>query len=128
MKVTIRTGQMFMTALLRAKPEKREELQQLLCSLVDGIQKQPGCLDCLVSQDLEGERRFHLHLVWRDRSSLDAFLHAEVFSILHGALKVLAEPTEFLAVAAEDAFPPGGLDVKARPATPSTAPQPSSPP
>jgi len=116
-----------MTALLYAKPDKGEELHQTLCSLVDGIQRQPGCLDCLATQDLEGDRRFHLHLVWRDRSSLEAFLRAEVFSILHGALNVLVAPTEFQIVAAEDAFSAGELSAKVRAATPLLRSLPSNP-
>lgn len=109
MKDAVQTGQMLMTALLYAKPDKRGELHQTLCSLLDGIQRQPGCLDCLASQDLEGERRFHLHLVWRDRLALEAFMQAEVFRILLGALNVLAAPTEFQIVAAVDAFSPDEL-------------------
>ncbi|MBK8791767.1 MAG: antibiotic biosynthesis monooxygenase [Holophaga sp.] len=106
MKVIARTGQMFMTALLAAKQDKRQELQQALVSILDGIQRQPGCLDCLASQDLEGESRFHLHLVWRDRAALEAFMAGEVYHILLGALNILAAPMEFQIVAAVDAISP----------------------
>jgi quinol monooxygenase YgiN len=104
MKGVPRTGQMFMTALLSARPDKRQELHEALLPRLDGIQRQPGCLDCLASQDLEGGSRFHLHLVWRDRSALAAFLAADVFHILAGALNVLAAPMEFQIVAAVDAL------------------------
>jgi len=109
MKDRPRTGQMFMTALLSAKADKRQELRQTLNSLLEGIQRQPGCLDCMASQDLEGEGRFHLHLVWRDRLAMEAFMAADVFHILLGALNVLAAPMEFQIVAAADAFSPGDL-------------------
>jgi len=102
MKVHPQTGPMVLTALLTAKPEKRGELHQTLFSLLGGIQGQPGCLECLAGQDLQGEPRFHLHLVWKDRACLEAFMAAEVFRILLGALQVLATSTEFRIVAAED--------------------------
>ena len=110
MKDTTHSGQMVLTALLTAKPEKRGELHQTLFSLLGGIQGQPGCLECLAGQDLGGEPRFHLHLVWRDRACLEAFMAAEVFRILLGALQVLAIATEFRIVAAEDAFSPAELN------------------
>ncbi|MFZ1375648.1 MAG: antibiotic biosynthesis monooxygenase family protein [Geothrix sp.] len=101
---------MVLTALLTAKPEKRGELHQTLFSLLGGIQGQPGCLECLAGQDLAGEPRFHLHLIWKDRASLEAFMAAEVFRILLGALQVLATSTEFRIVAAEDTFTPAELN------------------
>ncbi len=110
---------MVLTALLTAKPEKRGELHQTLFSLLGGIQGQPGCLECLAGQDLAGEPRFHLHLIWKDRASLEAFMAAEVFRILLGALQVLATSTEFRIVAAEDTFTPAELN---RGGTPALAP------
>lgn len=110
MKDTLQTGQMVLTALLTAKSEKQGELHQTLFSLLGGIQGQPGCLECLAGQDLKGEPRFHLHLVWKDRACLEAFMAAEVFRILLGALQVLAVATEFRIVAAEDAFSPAELN------------------
>jgi quinol monooxygenase YgiN len=106
MKDTPQAGHVVMTALLSAKPDKREELHQALCSLVEGIQKQSGCLDCMVGQDLVGEPRFHLYLVWKDRRALESFVTTDLFRILLGAMNVLAAPTEFRISAAEDTFSP----------------------
>lgn len=110
MKDASPSGQMVLTALLTAKPDKRGELHQTLFSLLGAIQGQPGCLECMAGQDLGGEPRFHLHLVWRDRQALESFMVAEVFRILLGALQVLAASTEFRIVASDDAFSPVELN------------------
>ncbi|HJV88699.1 MAG TPA: antibiotic biosynthesis monooxygenase family protein [Holophagaceae bacterium] len=81
---------MVLTALLTAKPGKREELHQALASLREGIQDQPGCLACIVGQDQGTAPRFHLHLIWEGGEALDRFMGTEVFQILQGALAVLA--------------------------------------
>lgn len=110
MNAVLPTGQMPLIALLAAKPEKRGELHQMLFSLLGGIQSQVGCLECMAGQDLGGEPRFHLHLVWKDREGLEAFMVSEVFRILLGALQVLATSTEFRIIALDDAFSPAELN------------------
>ncbi|HJV22324.1 MAG TPA: antibiotic biosynthesis monooxygenase family protein [Holophagaceae bacterium] len=117
---------MVLTALLVAKPGKREELHQALASLREGIQVQPGCLACIVGQDVGHAPRFHLHLVWEDGLALDAFMATEEFRILQGALAVLAVPTGFHIFPVEASFAPGGLlraVARAGPSPPTDVPE-----
>ena len=99
---TARSGQTVMSALLQPRPEKRAELQQTLRSLLEVIRAEPGCIECLVGEELEEGVRFYLHLVWRDTEALESFTASEVLRILLGALNVLANATEFRIVAARD--------------------------
>jgi quinol monooxygenase YgiN len=117
------TGPLVMTATLTARSEKRGELNQTLSSLLDGIRKQEGCRECLVSQALAEEPRFHLRLAWSDRASLTAFLNSEVFSILVGAMNVLAEPVDFQVVSETDGLPLSQWG-RGRPGSNSAPPQP----
>jgi len=116
-------SQMVLTALFTARPETRTELHQTLTSLREGILGQPGCLACLVGLDLGGEPRFHLHLAWRRRQDLDAFLASEVFRILAGALKVLTVAAEFWIASAAAAFLPAEAAASLLPPCASTISQ-----
>ena len=102
MKECTSVGQMVMTATLTTKQEKKEELFQTLGSLFEGIRTQPGCRECMASQDVVGEPRFHIQIGWKDSLALETFLATDVFRILMGAMNVLAEPAEFHLVGTED--------------------------
>lgn len=95
MKDATRAGVMVMTAVLRAQPEKREELSQTLQSLVARINDQPGCLECLAGQDLGGDSQFFLYLVWENLGCMEAYMASEGFRVLLGASSTLAAPTNF---------------------------------
>ena len=87
---------MAMTALLVARPEKQEELLQALKPLAEEARAQPGCLQCLAAQDLEGRARFLLYLCWKDRDGLNRYAASRGFQILLGASSILlAEPASF---------------------------------
>ncbi|HJW71361.1 MAG TPA: antibiotic biosynthesis monooxygenase family protein [Geothrix sp.] len=84
-----------LTALMTAKPEKRDELIQTLRLLLDEARHQAGCLDCMVGQDLGNEPRFILYLVWKDLAALETYMGSESFRILLGASSTLASPMAF---------------------------------
>lgn len=105
--MTKSNGVKVMTALLTARPEKREEFSQVLRGLRTQISAQPGCLECVVGQDLAGEGKYVLLSVWRDARALDDHFSSEQFRILRGAMNILSTPGDFRLVAADTtpAFP-----------------------
>lgn len=94
-------GVKVVTALLTPIPEKQEEFLQTLQCLQCEIQKEPGCLECVVGRDVAGGPRFLLFMVWKDLQSLDAHMESENFRILIGATSVLSAPADFRFVSAD---------------------------
>jgi len=116
MKDNSRGGIRVMTALFSARPEKQEELSQTLRSLLPNIKAQPGCLECMVGQDLGGGAQFFLYLVWQNLACMEAYLGSEGFRVLLGASSTLTAPTAFRFTAAQ-----GEAAAKERKASPMVA-------
>lgn len=109
-----RDNVMVMTALLTAKPEKKDELSQTLLTLVWKIRNLPSCLEAMAGQDLGNGPQFLLYIVWKDLASLEAYMASEEFRVLLGASSVLAGPTAFRFTCANGAFPSPEAPVKGR--------------
>ena len=103
MKTNIGNGVKAMTALLTPIPEKQEEFLQTLLCLHAEIKKEPGCLKCVLGQDLLGGRDVLLFTVWKDLRSLHSHMNSEHFRILVGATSVLSSPADFRFVSADAA-------------------------
>jgi quinol monooxygenase YgiN len=88
-------GTKVITALLSALPDKQEELSQMLLGLRTQISAQPGCLECVVGEDMAGDGRYLLLTVWRDAKALAAHLSSEQFRILRGAMDILGTRGRF---------------------------------
>ena len=99
--MTNTNGVKAMTALLSALPEKQEEFSQVLRGLRIEISAQPGCLDCVVGQDISGDGKYLLLSVWRDGRSLDDHLASDQFRILRGAMDILSTRGDFQLVTAD---------------------------
>lgn len=95
MKQQVPGEERVMTALLTARPEKRDELIQTILLLSEKARAQAGCLDCMVGQDLGGQPRFLFYLLWKDQFALETYMGSEGFRILLGASSTLAVPAEF---------------------------------
>jgi quinol monooxygenase YgiN len=83
------------TSLLTPAPEKREEFIQTLRSLRVEIEREPGCLLCVVCQDIDGGDHFVLTSEWQDQAALNAHMASEHFRILAGASRLLGASAEF---------------------------------
>ena len=59
-----------MIAILDAKPDRIDDLRQLVADLADAVRREPGCIAFVAYQEHGSARRFYLHEVYRD---LDAF-------------------------------------------------------
>ena len=101
MKTHTSNGVKVMTALLTPIPEKQAEFLQTLQSLHIEIKKEPGCLECVVGQDVLGGPRFLIFMVWKDLQSLEAHMESEHFRILIGATSVLSAPADFRFISAD---------------------------
>jgi quinol monooxygenase YgiN len=94
-------GVKIMTALLSARPEKQEEFSQVLRGLRTQISAQPGCLDCVVGQDMALDGKYVLCSIWRDGKALEDHLASDQFRILRGAMNILSTPGDFRLVTAD---------------------------
>jgi quinol monooxygenase YgiN len=92
------------SSLLIPLPGKEQEFSQTLLSLQAEIKQEPGCLECVVGQDLSGDPRFVLFVVWKDLSSLEAHMESDNFRVLAGAIKVLSAPSEFRFITANTTY------------------------
>jgi quinol monooxygenase YgiN len=114
-----------MSALLTARAGKQEEFLQTLRSLVQEIRQQPGCLECAVGRDVDGDSQFFLFMAWKDLAHLENHMHSEAFRVLLGATSVLTAPSGFRFIAADSAFSPQGFLGRSRMAAPgATTPAP----
>ena len=83
------------TSLLTPAPEKREEFLQTLRSLRVEIEREPGCLLCVVCRDIEGGDHFVFISEWRDQAALNVHMASEHFRVLAGASRLLGASAEF---------------------------------
>ena len=93
-----------LTVLLTAKSAKQTEFLQTLEALGQQMAAAPGCIECVVTQEVSGSPRFILFLAFRDLASLETQLTSASFHILRGAMDVLSQPAEFR-IASADAVP-----------------------
>ena len=93
-----------MTALLTAKPGKREELLQVLGSLLEQSRSEAGCLQALVASSVHDQNIFIVYFNWTDLTALAAHMGSEPFRVLLGASSILSVPAQFRFVADDSPF------------------------
>lgn len=82
-------------ASLPGKPDKRDELGDLLAKAAATSRGDAGCLAYSFTRDLEDPDRYVSVEVWEDQASLDAHFAAPHLAELFGALgEVLAGPAD----------------------------------
>ena len=89
------------TSLLTPAPEKREEFLQTLRSLRIEIEREPGCLVCLLCIDIDGGDHVVLISEWTDQAALVEHMASEHFQVLAGASRLLGASAEFRFVTSE---------------------------
>jgi len=95
MMPSYRSAVKVVTSLLTPAPEKREEFLQTLRSLRVEIEREPGCLLCVVCSDIEGGDHFVFISEWRDQAALNGHMASEHFRVLAGASRLLGASAEF---------------------------------
>jgi quinol monooxygenase YgiN len=83
------------TISLTVPPENRKELLQTIVEILGPIRLEGGCLSCHCYVDIESENHIVFKEQWQTRESLDAHLRSVHFSILQGAMSLLARDPEF---------------------------------
>lgn len=79
-----------LTALLKVREGAQAELVQTLRGLAQDLEQQPGCRQCLLSQDVGGGPRFLLHVAWGDPEAMARSMASEPYRVLMGAMSTLA--------------------------------------
>jgi len=79
-----------LTALLKVREGTQAELVQALRGLAQDLEQQPGCRQCLLSQDVGGGPRFLLHVAWGDPDAMTQGMASEPYRVLMGAMTTLA--------------------------------------
>jgi len=82
-------------ARTQAKPVDRRELVQALTGWAAATRHEPGVIQLSVSEDLERPNVFLAVVTWRDDGGLERHVAGQAFSVLYGALLVLASSSEF---------------------------------
>ncbi|MDA5279290.1 putative quinol monooxygenase [Streptomyces sp. Isolate_45] len=84
-------------ARVRAKPTRREALQEALSALVEPSRAEPGCFDYTLFELLEDPGTFYVRETWADQEALDLHMatpHFLAFSARFADL--LAEPIRLI--------------------------------
>ncbi|UQX04761.1 putative quinol monooxygenase [Streptomyces sp. RerS4] len=71
-----------LVGIARPKPERAEELKQLLLSFVEPTRQESGCLEYHFHEDRKDPDVFVFYEVWRSQADLDAHLalpHMQAF-------------------------------------------------
>ena len=75
-------------------PQKQMEFLQSYLSAVRRVRKQPGCIRCNLSRDMEDGNSFMLIGEWQTQETLDTHIGSDQFGILMAAADVLGEQKE----------------------------------
>jgi quinol monooxygenase YgiN len=74
-----------------AKPEKSQELYQVLLGLLPVIQKHRGCRSCRVYRESEGGDIFFLEVEWDGTTAMQQFMATVGGAALLGAIDLLGK-------------------------------------
>jgi quinol monooxygenase YgiN len=82
------------TLLMTVKPEKRDELIQVLSGTVEPTRVMPGCINCLLCVDILNRNRLAIRTSWSTQEDLDRFMCTREFTALLLATDLLEEEPE----------------------------------
>src|SRR5512140_259805 len=84
-------------ALVRAKPDKQDEVCRELLSLVGPSRKDSGCINYDLHQGVDERARFMFHENWASKAHLDEHLaKPDLQATLSRVMPLLAEPPQIL--------------------------------
>jgi len=75
---------------------KIDEFVDFLHSLLSGLHKEKGCVDCCVYQDLDEEHAFCIVAEWETHEAMQKHFLTQKFEVLIGAARVLGETFEMI--------------------------------
>ena len=81
---------------IKARPEKRKELSQTFCSIVENVRGASGCLRAGFYQSAEEENDFFMVEEWATQEDSDEHLRSDIFTVLIGAGSLMHQPPEII--------------------------------
>ena len=75
---------------------KIDEFVDFLHSLLSGLHKEKGCVDCCVYQDLDEQHAFCIISEWKTHEAMQKHFLTQKFEVLIGAARVLGETFEMI--------------------------------
>ena len=76
------------------KKYKIDEFVDFLHSLLPGLHKEKGCVDCSVYQDLDEQHAYCIVAKWETHEAMQKHFLTQKFEVLIGAARVLGETFE----------------------------------
>jgi len=77
---------------LEVLPEKQLELMQTLLSLIEPVEKEPGCKSYYISCDINDKNCFCVFEEWETREDLEHHIKSLRFGVLLGTKTLLQHP------------------------------------
>jgi quinol monooxygenase YgiN len=68
-------GKLVVIAELVSKPDKADELRDIMVPFVEGARKEPGCEHYTLLEDRKQPGRFLTYEIWTDEAALEAHMH-----------------------------------------------------
>jgi quinol monooxygenase YgiN len=78
------------------KKYKIDEFVDFLHSLLSGLNKEKGCVDCSVYKDLDEEHAYCIVAKWETHEAMQEHFLTQKFEVLIGAARVLGETFEMI--------------------------------
>ena len=78
------------------KKYKIDEFVDFLHSLLPGLHKEKGCVDCSVYQDLDEQHAYCIVAKWETHEAMQKHFLTPKFEVLIGAARVLGETFEMI--------------------------------
>jgi quinol monooxygenase YgiN len=75
---------------------KIDEFVDFLHSLLPGLHKEKGCVDCSVYQDLDEQHAYCIVAKWETHAAIQKHFRTQNFEVLIGAARVLGETFEMI--------------------------------
>jgi quinol monooxygenase YgiN len=82
------------TLRMAARPEKREEVEQIVRGILESTRVQRGCQSYSFCRDVEDANAYLILERWATQADLEEFIRSESYRKLLAAMELLAEPPE----------------------------------
>jgi quinol monooxygenase YgiN len=82
------------TIRMLISPEKQNEALEILGSMTEQIQFEPGCISCRLYQDVGEESALMLEEIWTSQDDLQRHLRSEKYYKVLLVVEMAAEPPE----------------------------------
>ncbi len=82
---------LYVTAVLSSKPDRADELRELLVSATPAFRQEDGCLAYALHEDMKRPGRFVTYEMWRDQEALAAHMQSPTMQSAEPRLKELMQ-------------------------------------